>query len=449
VRHRNERRMLRKQLGEVTASAARLRDELFACVATAADVALIEQNDEAAASGRSLRLEIVRGIESYIDALGKLTDVDDRQPIPLEDEVFLRLLVAHHWHEVQTIDQAKDALVEEVARRSVGKSDALPNTGEVSVTFDDKDIKRLDTLADQWNTTRNGAVKQIIRQSALALPSKDVAASATTDKLLEDLGAGVRNLRSVPHSGPHVPYSDHELMRRGRTLWEQSYAQGMADEEVRDGIGSLNVSAPFGDEIALFAAKWAVHAFQRLMTSHTFAAALMCSDVQREVLTGIEKQWDAFMVLVPNGMLGVSKFEFSRILVATYSFGARITMLTTGGPEFQTQAPFTATIADEAPTLSDLLVSDGSDLREDVGSRRCLIMAKRLVAGLLLNLQHEPNFKVRSVEARPRNKGRDSDPEHRIITVGKPLEIDCRASVKECTSSAVRRVASTVHRPCR
>lgn len=250
---------------------------------------------------------------------------------------------------------------------------------------------------------------------------------------LKGLDDGIRNLivRASPSTGPVVHYSDHELMRRGRDLWEQSYARGMTDEALRDGIGTLNADAPFGDEIALFAAKWAVHAFQRLMTSHTFAAALMCSDVQREVLTGIEKQWDAFLVIVPNGMLGVSRFEFSRVLVATYSYGSQIVLLTTGGPGFQPHVPFTARVTDEAPTLADLLVSDGSDLHEDAGSRRCLIMAKRLVAGLLLNLQHEPNFKVKKVEARPKKKGREAEPEHRIVTIGSPIEIDCREQVKE------------------
>jgi hypothetical protein len=122
---------------------------------------------------------------------------------------------------------------------------------------------------------------------------------------------------------------------------------------------------------------------------------------------------------------------FSRVLVATYSFGSRITLLTTGGPNLNLRVAVAGTVTDEAPALSDLLVSDGSDLHEDDVTRRCLVMAKRLVAGLLLNLQHPPNFKVKKVEARPRSKGREAEPEYRIITVGKPIEIDCRESVRE------------------
>ena len=241
-----------------------------------------------------------------------------------------------------------------------------------------------------------------------------------------------------------TPYSDHLLMRGGRKVWEQSYALGMTDEELRDQIGSMNAAdTSLADELVLFAAKWAVHAFQRLQTSHTFAAALMCSDVDRSVLDGLERQWDAFLVLVPNGMLVAGGLEFSRVLVATYSFGARLILLTTGGPGLDSvatrRAALTGTITDEAPTLPDLLAGDGSDLHEDAQTRRCLVMAKRLVAGLLLNLQHPPNFSVRTVAARPKGLRREAEPEHRIVTVGKPLEVDCRAAVREYVEHGTKR----------
>jgi hypothetical protein len=224
-----------------------------------------------------------------------------------------------------------------------------------------------------------------------------------------------------------LPYSDHELMRRGRDLWEGSYAKGLTDEQIRRDV--VHSDAGFPAELVHFSAKWAVHAFQRLLTSHTFAAALMCSDVARDVLVGIEKQWDAFLVIVPNGMLVADRFEFSRVLVATYSFGARMLLVTADPMSRDRRAP--VGLVDEAPTLADLLVSEEANLAAETPAARCFVLAKRLVAGLLLNLQHEPNFKVRKVEARPKSKGREAEPEHRIVTVGKPLEIDCRPSVKE------------------
>jgi hypothetical protein len=248
------------------------------------------------------------------------------------------------------------------------------------------------------------------------------------------IGAGAKppSLATAHEFSPDGPYSDHLLMRFGRIGWEETYARGMTDQQVWDEAmrraseSTYEIDNRLKDAALMaFSPKWAVHAFQRLMTSHTFAAALMCSDVQREVLEGIEKQWDAFMVLVPNGMLISDGLEVSRLLVANYSFGAQMILLSTQ-PNGMVRM-----LLDEASTIPDLLVGDGSDLDAVTAAHRCTIMAKRLVAGLLLNLQQPSNVKIRKVEARPKSKGREAEPEHRIVTIGKPLTIDCRASVKE------------------
>jgi len=551
VRHRNERRMLRKQVGDLAGNATRVRDELFACEAHLVDanrVAVL--SGEVRASSDSLRVDVLRGIEEYVDALAKLVDVDDRMTSFAfqDDESFHDLLVSHRWRGAETVEQAKAVLEDEVAHRSVGKSDlalllssvdrtafllygkmpetfkslhgealvgeiaeslrgeefsktlmqdtrwsemrrrwvrlgwrgtseenfndafiraaaervveihdgdsiqdtilderiqkerspvrdqmleafrvrlereydALPRRygegSEVDVTFDRKEVKQLDALADRWDTSRSGAMERIVREAVDA--QRLVVGLKSDDPDLVSDGDWWND---------SIPYSDHELMRRGRLLWEASYAQDMTDEDVRTNV--VRSDAGFPAELVHFSAKWAVHAFQRLMTSHTFAAALMCSDVQREVIVGIEKQWDAFLVIVPNGMLVADRFEFTRVMVATYSFGARMLLVTSDPLSKNRRSP--VGLVDEAPTLADLLVSEESDLVAESQAARCFVLAKRLVAGLLLNLQHPPNFKIKQVEARPKSKKREAEPEHRIVTIGQPIEIDCRDSVKE------------------
>ncbi len=567
MRHRNERRQLRRKVGALSDKARTVRAELFACDAQLADVDRVAAtgNDEMRDVGNSLRVRILNGIESYVDGLGLLVDVDDKMvSVAFQDDEPLHELIARHrWRGVETAAQAKDRLTDEVGHRSVGKSDlalllssvdqtafllygtmpdvieglrgeeqvsgivcalaaedfskslmgdprwvamrerwvrfgwrgttdatfndtfiraaaervveiheekgrgtavrdtildervqresratrdqmveafrvrlereydALPRrsgaTSEVDVTLDEGDAERLDRIADRWDTSRAGAIERIARE---AVQDHLVKAAANPD---------------ATASRP-VPYSDHELMRRGRELWEVSYAKGLTDEEVRAAVASLNTGSSFTDEASLFAAKWAVHAFQRLMTSHTFAAALMCSDVQKEALDGIEQQWDAFLVLVPNGMLVAGGLEFSRVMVATYSFGARMILMTTGGPAMSLHVAFAGTVLDEAPDLASLLVSDADDLNEDLATKRCVVMAKRLVAGLLLNLQDAGTHKVRKVDARPKSKGREAEPEHRIVTVGAPLEIDCRDAVKEYVEHGTRSSEKTGRR---
>jgi hypothetical protein len=312
---------------------------------------------------------------------------------------------------------------------------ALPVNRDVTVTLDGEDARQLRRVADRWGTTPSGAAERIAHEALVHEATRLTAEDARRSAALDVVGDF---LQATDTPNQPTAYSDHDLMRRGRIVWEASYADGMTDEGLRDAIGRLNVGSPYPDDIVLFSAKWAVHAFQRLMTSHTFAAALMCSDVQREVLAGIEEQWDAFLVIVPNGMLIAGELEFSRVLVATYSFGARMILLTTGGPNLNLRVGLAGCVTDEAPTLADLLVSDGTDLHEDAVTRRCLIMAKRLVAGLLLNLQDAGTHKIRKVEARSKGKGREAAPEHRIVTVGAPIEIDCRDAVKEYIERGTR-----------
>lgn len=276
-------------------------------------------------------------------------------------------------------------------------------------------ISRTDTLLGEVDDALAGAEK-----AGFAAPRPD------------DVDAAMR--AGVVFKGA---YSDHEFMRSGRIAWEQTYALGMTDEEALDRLNRGLAATEAVHATALFTAKWAVHAFQRLTTSHTFAAALMCSDVQREVLEGIEKQWDAFMVIVPNGMLiGKDGIEFTRILVATYATAKvqnNTHMILLGPTPKRMRTPCVQSVS-----LPDLLAADESELEEpandagiDPRDRRCFVMAKRLVAGLLLNLQHPPNYKIRVVEERTKSLKRQAEPEHRIVTIGKPLEIDCRPAVKE------------------
>ena len=563
MRSRNDRRRLRHEVGALSDNARRVRAELFACEAHLAEANRIAVlNNEARASSDSLRADVLRGIEAYVDALGKLVDVDDKlvSPVLQDDEPFHDLLVSHRWRGVATAEQAKEELTQEVAHRSVGKSDlalllssvdqtafrlcgALPEAfkglrgerfveevvhslaheeftktlmgdprwaemrrrwvrlgwrvttdetfnaafvraaaeraGEihggreirdtilderiqkepravrdqmieafrirlereydallgraaspgdvgVDVTLSAAEAEQLDAVADRWDTSRNGAMDRIVREAVVQhLPPPGDDKIGTQDR-------------------KPLPYSDHAMMRAGRTLWDVSYKLGWTDEQTRDRMVTAAARESdqwpghrlWPDHLMTFAAKWAVHAFQRLMTSHTFAAALMCSDVQREAIDGIEEQWDAFLVIVPNGMLVAGEFEFSRVLVATYSFGAQMILLTTGGSSLVLPEP--RTIVSDSPTLADLLVSDEADLAAESTTQRCLVMAKRLVAGLLLNMQDAGTHKIREVAARPKSKNREAEPEHRIVTVGQPIEIDCRDAVREYVERGTR-----------
>lgn len=256
-------------------------------------------------------------------------------------------------------------------------------------------------------------------------------------------------------------WSDQELTNVGKALWERTYKVGGDDVDARrvaaemaknwgdaaEGNGVLVNEKRLGvvHSIAAFCAKWAVHAFQRITTSHTYAAALMCSDADKAVLEDIELQWHAFMVMLPVGLLtyedddnGGAESSYSRILIANYDDGAMMILLNQSA--LKTSHRIVGQVSSSLATLLDVndvkflhtAGEEGISTATQDKVQRTTIMAKRLVAGLLLALQHQNNFKMRQVPARTSLKGREHDePAHRVVFVGKPLKIDCRPMIRD------------------
>jgi hypothetical protein len=256
-------------------------------------------------------------------------------------------------------------------------------------------------------------------------------------------------------------WSDKELTSTGMALWKQTYGAGGGDSDVvkrarevaqnwgRDvserGILVNEQRLNVVEAIMGFTAKWAVHAFQRITTTHTYAAALMCSDADRSVLEDIEMQWHAFMICVPNGLLSYTDeerktdTEYNRILVASFDHQAIIVLLNQGSEKSSNRL-----VAQVSSTIADLLDVGDSEIVHTLGEdtissstkskvQRIIILAKRLVAGLLLALQNQNNFKSKTSPSRDGKKHRDpgSEPAHRVVFVGAALKIDCRPNVAD------------------
>lgn len=288
---------------------------------------------------------------------------------------------------------------------------------------------------------------------------------AFTDLRKQANGPAVKTLAPAVLPGPTSAglWQDAELVHVGTTLWNQTYRTGGDDLDASNAAEemALNWAKLVEDEdvlvnkyrigiiqtIAAFAAKWAVHAFQRITTSHTYGAALMCTDADRNVLEDIELQWHAFMVMLPNDLLGYEDpntklfVSYTRILVAVYADGgngaASFTLL--NQTEKVSSHRVVSQISNNLASVLDvedpeMIHTAGKDLGDVLQGRvqRTVKMAKRLVAGLLLAMQNQNNFKVKHVPTRCRSLTRQhEEPAHRIVFVGSPLKIDCRATVKE------------------
>ena len=221
-------------------------------------------------------------------------------------------------------------------------------------------------------------------------------------------------------------------MRWGTGIWEDTYKVGMSDEVAHDHIDRRYAPAKPGAErggallsMAKFSGKWAVHAFQRLQTSHSFGDAMMATTTKPECFSDLGIPWKAFMVHVPNGRLVVSdgdrKSEIARILVTLYDHRMEMHLVSFPGEVWWSTS---------APTLTELL--DDSNTKPATAIERARFLAKRLVVGLLFAMQASPsNVRERSVKAHRafREGARVDEPEHRITIIGHPLQVDVREAI--------------------
>jgi hypothetical protein len=245
-------------------------------------------------------------------------------------------------------------------------------------------------------------------------------------------------------------WDDMQLTQVGVALWEKTYKLGDGDTEAafvarkiaeqwaRDQGTVPETRLRIYEDITCFAAKWAVHAFQRITTTHTYAAALMCSDADKAVLSDIELQWSAFMVCIPNGLLSYVdekgiKHEYNRILVGAYDKSASLILINQHGDWSQPNilSHYGNNIADVLTVTEDY--DDGNIIIDDSVKdkiQRITTLARRLVAGLLLALQTKENFESKTHGGKSAKKGRlHAEPAHRVVFVGGALKVDCRPAV--------------------
>lgn len=238
-------------------------------------------------------------------------------------------------------------------------------------------------------------------------------------------------------------HNDKLVMQTAVGLWEKTFKLGMDDADALAEIRTYLHVRPL-DEVklgkngidklhgtGLFLAKWAHHAFPRIVTTHTYAAALMGTTVTRDILEDLEVQWKAFEVVIPNGLLIVDGLDYSRIRIRItdhedpsltgWSEMWLYTMDTKAGMGLSVH-----TLAERS--LADLLAT-GLQGKEPL--ERAAFLARRLVSGLLLAMQYPNNFSDKKQKKRTQvaREFKREDPKHRVVMVGSPVKVDARPMV--------------------
>ena len=141
------------------------------------------------------------------------------------------------------------------------------------------------------------------------------------------------------------------------------------------------------------------------------------------------------MVLLPDGLLHVEGARYNRILIYSCKDMAGMTILDQRGNNpgcvLQQQSRSIADLLFEETEMTSTYTESARRVKDDSKVKRVVVLAKRLVAGLLLAMQHADNFKTREVKERHAGSLRRSkEPAHRVTMIGKPLTIDLRGEIE-------------------
>lgn len=249
-------------------------------------------------------------------------------------------------------------------------------------------------------------------------------------------GNTAKKLNGVPDG----PLTDKLLSESAGAAWEYSYARATDDLEAtrliaqyhREWIDELVASlgkrgVPWGGPMDLperglvfesMAARWAHCGFPRIVTTHTFAAALMATDARGLDASDLRISWRTFLVAVPDGLLG----DIGRLMLDAHGVegdqGAELYM-------WNPAKPFGAALRTDTAPLGELLFGD------DTSDEPRVRLARRLVRGLLLAMQNRDNFRQLGPRERDQRETepRTGPPKHRVFFVGRPLRVDCRPAI--------------------
>lgn len=251
-----------------------------------------------------------------------------------------------------------------------------------------------------------------------------------------------------------------EWVKSGRSLLaskhakdnDQAFTEWLASEEYVRGVvaSGLPLYSMSGWRVLhhLGLLKWARSAYSTVTVGHTYAAALIATQVTPSVLPLVRLPWDAFVLEVPNGLLPLTRIprmgtdalmtsEIRRILVTRLD--------PTTGPE--PSGPRVGFIAHAEAggnlwrfgEMRDLATEEGADLPDvtgmDTADERLAAALGRLVVNACLAMSSPENL-TRLSGSSPKgnkkgNKRGSPEPVHLHYKLGAPVTIDLRKEVRE------------------
>jgi hypothetical protein len=158
-------------------------------------------------------------------------------------------------------------------------------------------------------------------------------------------------------------------------------------------------------------------------------------------------QWKCFVVVVPDGLLDDERGTYNRIQVTLWDGETEIAQGNSVSIDvYSTEHArtikyhFSDHVALLRPDEGTVTGAVGPPVSDRAG--RVMLLARRLVAGLLYTVQHTSHFHVRERSRTERGEPRGGPPQHRNVFIGRPLPIDCRPQVRAYLVGDVRSAPS-------
>jgi hypothetical protein len=174
---------------------------------------------------------------------------------------------------------------------------------------------------------------------------------------------------------------------------------------------------------------WRACGLQSVRMPHTFAAALMATDLG-DAVHDVHMPWPGFEIQVPSGLLLSPRgAPVHSIVVASVERACFVGMHDDHGSTWYRDDDSLAAIARaDAPPCS------GSESLGDLFSpeleKRSWRLVQRLVAGVALSIAAERASKPGAYAARPRRE-KHGLPRANEFVLGKPLKLDCRQAIRD------------------
>lgn len=268
------------------------------------------------------------------------------------------------------------------------------------------------------------------------------------------------------------PDTERLVMRIGHKTWKDTYGSGGGEADAVRAVADYasKNQDPLDDQSAtdfsrfLFAVQWINAACVTLVTSHKFCAALALSKVSdASVFDDIQLPATTFRVQVPAGVIrsDVHGLDIGQINVCVLGDGrGMLTIEGEGGPDTNGTGRVSVCVPYSSHGGIGSLLAETDDEEFSVMTpkavqqhsseyletkRRATLMAKRIVAGLLLTLAHTSDWKDHGEHvARGKRHDPRDPPKHRTIYIGRPIDLDARSEIHDYLDGSRKRAAPSV-----